>query len=231
VDIPATPYYAPSPPADSFHAFFGLVPPKVKHAARVAGSTIDPIEALQRENTAYVASKLKTAEALFAKATAPGVENREQLLGRAQRVLTAVVRLNPEAHEARLLLVNTALMRQHLMEALCYLQQLVANRPTIFVEEPNVARYFGDYQAAGTGDTTAGRSREFEKLMRDHLRVGENNPAMPEMYAIQAYCAWGLNDRVRLRQALDRIKNTSFASETSEKMMRVRYALAAALRR
>ena len=236
VDITGLPYYAPAPPADSFHAFFGLAPRSPQRVKPTAAQMFDPIKALEQDNTRYIDERLKSALTLLAQATRPDAKNREQLLNQTQQSLVAVVRLRPDSHEAQLLLVNVALMRQHTLQALCYLKQLVANRPTIFVEKPDIARCFGDYAPAdttttgGAGDARRGRSRQFETLMRENLRIGDDSPSMPQMYAIQAYCAWALNDRARLRQALQRIETAGFTGQARESMTRVRYALAAALR-
>jgi hypothetical protein len=66
--------------------------------------------------------------------------------------------------------------------------------------------------------------------MRRHLRVGDENPRLPEAYALQAYCAWVLDDRDAVSQALQRAEDVSRGEPVYYRIRALKAAMEAALR-
>jgi hypothetical protein len=60
-----------------------------------------------------------------------------------------------------------------------------------------VAAFFGDY------DPATGRSARLEQQMRTFVTLASERPS-PDSFALEAYCAWALGDKVRARAALER---------------------------
>jgi hypothetical protein len=171
---------------------------------------------LERENDEYRREQESEALERFKAATAEGVEQHFERLSEAQVALRMVRDLNRDAYIPSLLLIHIALEKRQLSGAIVHLADAVKRHPAVFVERPDIASYFGDPEL-------------LERTARAYLKIGDTSRTS-EAYALQAYCAWVLDDRARLREALDRMVTGELAMLESRETAAVRTALIAAVR-
>jgi len=217
-----TPYFPPEPQGDAFHQFFGLMPARERPQTPQADQAprYDSLSAILEEyNQRYVEELTARALEAFKVATAADVVDRAEALAEAQRLLKVACDLDREAYIPALLLVHATLERGQIGLAVLHLGEAVRRRPGIFSERPELAVYFGDPAL-------------LDEQMRRHLRIGDDNPTYEGAYALQAYCAWVLDDPARVRYALEQMAAASRKAETlpDPRLARIRFALAAALK-
>jgi hypothetical protein len=220
--FPYRPYYVPEPEGTAFHEFFGLESPKPE----VTGSLVETagmVGALAYANEEWIAQMKSHAEQSFRVAMTPNVPERESRLWEAQQRLMALRDVDQGAHIPSLLAVHTSLDREARRQALFYLVDAVMRNPELFAEPLDLAAYFGDY------DPSSRHSNLLEEQMRANIRIGEGNPQDPSAYALQAYCAWMLNDQARVRQAMEQMDEAARQGTLDNKALAVRNALAAAM--
>jgi hypothetical protein len=132
-------------------------------------------------------------------------------------LLTSARDLDPESYVPSLLLVHVALGKNQLLLALRHLSDAVQRHPTLFVEQLDVASYFGDRES-------------LDAQMRQYRRIGDERPEQADGYALQAYCAWVLDDQPSLKRALERMMAANQGTGASAGIDAVRYALTAAVK-
>lgn len=216
VALPDRPYFVPESEGTAFHQFFGLKPTKVESVPETLIPPDGWVGLLEQENEEIVRRMESRALEMFKQAMTPDLEDRAELLSKAQGLLKAVRNADPQAYIPSVLLVHAALEKMQLEQALSHLAEAVQRHPSLFVERPDLASYFGD-------------PRLLEAQMRACLRLGDVNPH-PSTYTLQAYAAWVLNDRVRLRHAIERMTVISQEVRANEKFTAILYALAAAVK-
>jgi hypothetical protein len=209
-------YFTPTAHPTAFHEFFGLTPSDAPvDLTQVAPRSESVSVLLARKTDDSISRMLARALEAFKLATAEGKRDNE-LLSRARWALRVARDLDPDAHIASLLLVHAALGQQQVASAVTYLADAARRHPVMFVEWPDLASYYGDPQ-------------RLEREVRPHLRAGDQQPTA-ENYALQAYCAWVLGDKVRARDALERIEEvTDPEAPVDTGLTAFRHALAAAL--
>lgn len=220
--FPNRPYYVPEPEGTAFHEFFGLETPKPE----VTGSLVETgglVGALTHANEELTEQMRSHAEQSFRMAMTPNVPDRETKLWEAQQRLTALRDVDQQAYIPCLLAVHTSLDRDLRRQALFFLVDAVLRNPEVFTAPPDLAAYFGDY------DSGSQHSKMLEEQMRANIRIGDGNPQDPSAYALQAYCAWVLNDAARVRQAMERMDEAARQGTIDSKALAVRNALAAAM--
>jgi hypothetical protein len=215
LDVPDQPYYVPEREGTAFHMFFGLSPAKGESIPGEPPPFDSLAGALERENEQHIRRSLAQALETFRRATTRDAEDQAEALARARLGLAAVNRLDEEAYLPSLLLIHTALEQGQVQSAIGHLTRLVQRRPTVFAERPDLAAYFGDPEV-------------LEGQMRSLLRIGDESPDQAGAYALQAYCAWVLNDQARLKYALDRMVKVNRQAGASAEISAIGYALASA---
>jgi hypothetical protein len=211
------PFFVAEPEGTAFHQFFGLRPPRPEAAREEPPSFESLAGVLEQENEQFINERRTQALAAFKRATRPDVEDVGEALSQARALLTAVRDLDRDAYLPSLLLVHVALQRGTTLLAVCHLADAVRRHPAFFVERPDLALYFA-------------QPAVLEEQMRRNLRIGDETPGQPGVYALQAYCAWVLNDRARVTYALDQLAAADQEGELDAKAKTVLYALRAATR-
>ena len=216
---PNRPYFVPEPTGTAFHEVFGLKPTEPRPLSEVPVPEDGWVGLLERENEEVFQQKRARALEEFKAATPEeedeDTEDRERL-SEAQWALRVVRDLDRDAYIPCLLLAHVALKKHQVAAAITYLTDAVRRRPALFAERPDLASYFGD-------------PKRLERTAREHLRIGDENPSPPN-YALQAYCAWVLDDRVRVKDALDKMTAEDLTTEMAPGVSAVRDAMAATLR-
>ncbi len=176
----------------AYHQFFRLEPAPRDRPPEPAGpqpevSAAQLYEAIHETDVTLMTDR---AIRLFREATQAEVADRTERLSQAQDALTSILYINPVAQTPALLCVFLALEREQVHFAMNKLLQAVERNPDLFREKPDLAQYFGD-----------------PKLLTAQLRkfalVDEVRRSDPASLAIQAYCAWLLDDIPRVRRALE----------------------------
>lgn len=175
-----------------YHQFFRLEPTPRNQPAKpveprpeVSASSL--YEAIHEADMSMMTER---AVRLFRAATQTEVIDRIERLSQAQDTLSSILYINPNAYTPALLCVFLALEREQVHFALNKLLQAVERNPDLFREKPNLAQYFGDPKLLNA------QLRKF--ALRDVVHQSD-----AAMLAIQAYCAWLLDDLPRVRQALE----------------------------
>jgi hypothetical protein len=214
---PTTPLYAPEPQPSVFHEFFGLRPSEPS-PAELDAAPFESLAALMQEDTQQRVGEMESrAQEFFKRGTCAEVEDRQEELARAIKLFQAVSRLDEEAYLPSLLTIHAAIERDQLLLASQALFATVQRRPELFVEQPDIREYFGD-------------PSRLETQARRYLRIGDDNPQIPQAYALQAYCAWVLGDRARATQALRLADESSRGEQEHGRIRTFKAALEAALR-
>lgn len=235
-------YFLHQPRETAFARFFELNPyePKAEPAPRPAFGA-EPLtwaRMIEQENELFTDGFRHRALKEFALATSPDVENAGEVLSRAQTSLQSLALLDSEDYVPTLLLLHVAFAKQQPLAAFQQLHQLVRRKPDFFVERPDVARFFGDYalptgvdEAAteGEGPAVRGVSRMLQDQAHGIIRVNIDDQDARSA-GLQAYCAWVLNDKKRMRRALARIDPSETVGEERQVLKHIRYAMEAALR-
>lgn len=240
VDISPQPYFIPKPQESAFDRFFELRPSESNAASAPAAYEIGEVptvaKLIERGNDQRLIERRQRALAEFAEATSDVVDDRAEALSRAQNSLRAVMQMDRTDYVAPLLLVHVALAKnQSLMAANC-LDQVLKRHPEFFIDRPDVAAYFGDYQPPpaevepSEDPGTWGSSRMLTEQVRGLIRLGGNVPANSGVMTLQAYCAWILNDDRRVRSTLARMAPDDAKEDERGQMQRLSYAMGAALR-
>ncbi len=216
IRLPNRPYFVPEQTGTAFHDFFGLRPTEAEPVSDMPVPDEDWVGLLERQNEELFLQKKTEALATFKAATREGVENRYERLSEARWALRGVRDLLPEEHVPCLLLLHIALEKNQLQSAITYLEDVVKRHPAVFVERADIESYFGDPTL-------------IEQTARRYLRIGDTSSS-PEYYALQAYCAWVINDPVRLREALDRMMADDLEQQLTWRLDAVRHALSAAVK-
>lgn len=223
--LPATPYFAPEPPESAFHAFFGLSPAVEEPApAAGAGTTkFDPAALFEERNAALLDLRMRNATAELAELlTIPNAETQDQALARAERMsqlitsLSGVRQLDRSDYLPCLMLVHLTLEKDQPVRATNYLFDVVQRNPRVFLEPPDMAKLFGSQE-------------NLERQGRRYLRIGDSTENDPAGYALQAYAAWLVRDRVRVEQALQQIDRLNSTDAHSDNAEAFRVAMAAYL--
>jgi hypothetical protein len=175
-----------------YHQFFRLEPAPRDRPLEPAGpqpevSAAQLYEAIHETDVNMMTDR---AVRLFREATQAEVVDRTERLSQAQDALTSILYINPYAQTPALLCVFLALEREQIHFAMNKLLQAVQRNPDLFRERPDLAQYFGD-----------------PKLLTAQLRKfalgDEAFRGNAASLAIQAYCAWLLDDIPRVRGALE----------------------------
>ncbi len=214
---PTTPLYAPKPQPSVFHEFFGLRPSEPS-PAELDAAPFESLAALMQEDTQQRVREMESrAQEFFKQATRAEVEDRQEELARAINLFQAVNQLDKEAYLPSLLMIHAAIERDQLLLASRALFTTVRRRPEVFGEQPDIREYFGD-------------PSRLETQARKYLRIGDDNPEIPQAYALQAYCAWVVGDRARATQALRLADENSRGEQEHGRIRTFKAALEAALR-
>lgn len=214
--VPDQPYYAPEPVGTAFHRFFGLTPTEAEAPSETAPFD-SLVSILERENEQFLQDVTARGLEEFKRAMTWDTENRDEALAKACRLLTSARDLDSESYVPSLLLVHVALGKSQMLLALRHLTDAVRRHPTLFVEELDVASYFGDRES-------------LEAQMRVYRRIGDERAEQADGYALQAYCAWVLDDQPSLKRALERMMAANRGTKASAGIEAVRYALTAAVK-
>jgi hypothetical protein len=121
-------------------------------------------------------------------------------------------------------MLHAALAKNQIGVAVRYLFNIVHHTPELFSEHPDIGAYFGDRAT-------------LEQQMRRYVRVGEYNQDSGRAHALAAYCAWVLNDEVRLKNSMaaaERVSN-QWAEKAQDRQLAanirsLKFAMAAATR-
>ena len=209
------PYFVPQPEGKAFHAFVGLKPSRAKGESQVSIPADGVVGLLNQQNDEFLHGlEARALEAFKLAMTAR--EDRDEQLSTARWALRSVRDQDREAYIPSLLLLHTALERSQVLLAMGYLVEAVRRHPTLFVEDPDLASYFGD-------------PKVLERQARAYLRVGDQSPH-PMNYALQAYCAWVLDDHARAKHAIERMMAEEHRVQVDAEVTAIRYALAAAIK-
>jgi hypothetical protein len=221
IRLPNRPYFAPPLAGTTFHTFYGLRPTEPQPLSEVPIPDDGWVGLLELENNRVLEDSWERARELFKAATPErSGENLQpdfERLAEAEAALRVVRDLDREAYVPCLLLLHVALEKSQWLLAASHLRDAVRRHPAVFVEQPDLASYFGDPES-------------LEVTARRNLRLGDASPTA-ETYALQAYCAWVLDDRPRLKGALDRLTAGDLVTRDIEELTAVRNALAAAANR
>jgi hypothetical protein len=204
----------PRPEGTAFHAFFGLKPSRAEGESQESIPADGVVGLLNQQNEKLLQRLEAQAFEAFKLATTDR-EDRDEQLSKARWALRTLRDQDREAYIPSLLLLHTALERSQVLLAMGYLVEAVQRHPTLFVEDPDVASYFGD-------------PKVLERQARASLRVGDQSPH-PLHYALQAYCAWALDDHARAKHALERMLAEEHKVQVDAEVSAIRYALAAAM--
>jgi hypothetical protein len=213
---PDRPYFVPEPTGTAFDQVFGLEPTKAQPVSELPVPDGGWVGLLEQENAEVLVRKRASALEKFKAATREDIEDRFERLSEAQWALRVVRDLDRDAYIPCLLLAHTALEQHQVLAAVTYLADAVRRHPALFVERPDLASYFGD-------------PKLLKRVAREHMRIGDEIPCATN-YALQAYCAWVLEDRVRVKDALDKMTAEDSTTEMTPGVSAVRDAMAAALR-
>ncbi len=226
--FPDRPYYALAPQGGAVHEFFGLTPTPAADASQTPVPIDGLVGLLEQENQRLVLELRSRALSSFRRAMNEDLPDRGELLSTAQRQLNTVRDLENRVSIPCLLLVHTALEKGQILQAVRHLAEAVRRQPSVFVDRPDIASYYGD--AEWLADQQRSRSQLLEGQMRKYLRIGDENPGEPGAYVLQAYCAWMLNDRMRVKHTLDRMMAAEQEATVGAEIIAVRHALAVAIK-
>jgi hypothetical protein len=200
-----------------FHDFFDLRPSEPLQA-ELDATPVESLAALMQENTEQRVREMELrAQEYFKQATCTEVEDRQERLARAIDLFQSVNRLDQETYLPSLLMIHAAIERDQLLLASRALFSTVRRHPEVFGERPDISEYYGDPD-------------RLEMEARRYLRVGDENPQVPQAYAVQAYCAWVLGDRARASQALQLADENSRGEPSQGAVRAFKAALEPALR-
>lgn len=211
--LSSTTYFAPDS-GSAFNQLFQLRPAPTAPLAPPDFQSASDL--LERENAAQIERMEKEGMRLFKEATTPRPDSLESLriLASAVYSLQSVQEMAPERTDAVLLLLQAALMREHVGTAQRLLLAVVSRDPNLFAQPGLRERIRGWY-----GDET---------LMSSHaqmyLRFGDDNPA-PTSYALQAYAAWLIDDQARVREAVTHLRELNKGGKLEQGADAAGYAL------
>jgi len=158
----------------------------------------------------------RKAHAAFKRGTTPTDPEADEQLSRALGLYEALIRADPSRRMPMLLAIHAALAKEQITRAERALMSLAVQHPNVFLERPDISSHFGDPTV-------------LSQQMVQFMRIGDTWGDDLQAYALQAYCAWVLNDTARLRRALQRIRELSREHFSDERVRRVEYALRVAL--
>jgi hypothetical protein len=212
-----SPLYAREQQASVFHEFFDLQPSQTPEA-ELDATPIESLAAIMEQDAQQRVREMESrAQEYFREATQAEVEDRQEKLARAINLFQSVYELDQEAYLPSLLMIHAAIERDQLLLASRALFITVRRHPGVFGERPDISAYFGDPSRLVT-------------QARKYVRVGDDNPQLPQAHALQAYCAWILGDRARATQALRLADENSRGEREQGRIRAFKAALEAALR-
>lgn len=197
--------YTPIPPRSEYEAYFDLKPAQAD-APTPRTRIVSYSAALEDRNQFQVAANASEALAAFKAGTR---EQRDALSGRypscsdcddalyeAGQKLQLVRDLDPNNWVVRILLAHLALERERPTQSIIYLVEAYRVNPDFPAAGPDVLdAYFGDVRSDGQSPLLLAQFRRY-------VRIGEINPNSLDAAVLEAYCAWGLKDRVRVQGVL-----------------------------
>lgn len=217
VDVPYRTFVAPQKPRDAFSSYFGLrsaepeAAPVGAPAMPLTGDGTTIAQTIDERNAESERQALLRGLAEFRLATTAEGENRELHMAQAVRLLSsAPSRSDPKV---LLLLAYAALAQNQTTVAYEWLRLAVARDPGVFIARPNLADSFGDASV-------------LDQTLRDVLRASDEN-ASAALFALQAFAAWELDDKERLRRALLGLREGMKQLDRPETMRPYYYALSA----
>ena len=191
--VTGVPGRVPEPAPDAFSLFFDLRPPPKKPASRPAGAgPVDWVQGVENVRRQQLETLGKQAVWLFRQAMEAPDDERPKLLSEAVDALRRWRELDARNATPCLLLAHAALARSQALSAVLYLTDALRRDAKLFEKPPDLTSYFPKPQV-------------LRELLQTYLLGGIEGPDTAEWWALRAYCAWMLEDRGRLREALDQM--------------------------
>lgn len=221
-----TPLYIARPYASRFHKYFDLVP--AKSATYVDETPLRfkrVVDGLIQQNESRFERMTKRGLALFQAGTDPSSERADVALDESADYFKMVRDLDRDAWLPSLLTAHVRLHQSKTQSAIYSLAHAAGRNPELFLDWPNLATYFGDY------DEQSGQSAFLSEQLRRCMRRGTENPGSASAKALEAYAAWVLGDPVRARQALEAAESLNAqATVTDTNLKQVTWALRTVVR-
>lgn len=217
------PYFVPPPTMDRYAAFFRLVPAAEATVAvtppRNDGDVPGQIrqsttfsELMQAEQERTLDGMAERAELAFRLGTTPTREDRASQMARAVGLLSNLRNLDRKSYLPALLLIHASMERGEGQSLLYNIFTLVDRYPDIFRTPLDIQKYYGDPSI-------------LDSQVRSYLRFGDSSSATLHGYVIQAYAAWALNDKARVREALSKLDQLRLKQEPDPNVMRFYFAM------
>ncbi len=193
-------WYTPQPPTTPFQQLSGLRPPPPKDPPALIPSAPDRLNARTDERLARIRQEALALFRAATKATRERCEDCDVNLSKAVQRLRQVRDLDRSDALAVLLMMHGSLEQERPTRASQELLQAFRRRPqTLFAEARDLDRYFGDVPPDAEPPVY---SAYLNEQMRRYSRIGTLNKTSAEAFALQAYCAWRLNEPTETRAAL-----------------------------
>lgn len=209
----------PDASQSAFDLFFDLRPAARNKPARpAAGPPVDWVHGVEQAHQARLDALGKQATWLFRQAMAASGDERPKLLSEAVDALRRWRELDAHNPTPCLLLAHAALARSQALSAVLYLTDALRRDARLFEQPPDLTDYFPKPQV-------------LRELLQTYLLGGIEGPDTAEWWALRAYCAWMLDDRGRLREALDQMTDKPREILSQEAVRLYRNTLEASLAR
>jgi hypothetical protein len=188
-----------APEGSAFHRFFNLVPTETKPARRAPAEYAELTATIEEATQKGIARTQEDALKLFRAVTSEGVDATpdSEKLRHTIGLLSNVRDLDGQAYVPSLLLAHVYLHRGQITSVVNSLTTLARRHPEAFAAGPDVASYFGDF------DARTGRSAFLQRQMRELAQTMSTSPTV-DGAVLEAYSARVLGDKPRATSALDR---------------------------
>lgn len=221
--IPEMAYFVPPPSTDRYAAYFNLVPPADATVATPPPAVGDGLPGQISQDTSFStfmeAEQERTLDVMAERAklayqfgTTPTRQDRASQLARAVGLLTNLRNLDRKSYLPSMLLIHASMERGEAESMLFNIFTLVDRYPDVFRQPPNIQQYFGDPAV-------------YEAQVRRHLRFGDSGSATLRGYVVQAYASWALQDKPRVREALNKIDQLRMKQDPDPNVMKFYFAM------
>lgn len=208
------PYFAPAK-TSILQEFFDLQPAVNTEPLSESMGDTTWLSLLQSENHRTMTEKADRAYHQFKLVTQPNVEPESEALSESLQLMQQLKFADNQEAIPCLLSVYLCVEKEQLLSAIVNMKEAVIRQPDIFVQQPDLEQFFGDPELIKT---------QAQKL----IRAGDQSPDTAN-YILQAYAAWLLKDKVRLKETLDHFQEDEIVSKMNPGDQLIEFALTAAL--
>gem|GEM_PF-4613491 len=217
-------YFAPRTEQTPFQRAFGI-----RAASQSPAGAEAPVktiaELLDDESHERTVDTLRKGRELFRQATVSGIDfdARIEKLAEAITHLSHIRTVDEQAYIPSLLLAHACLAKRQSSSAIMHLLDAVERHPSLFVEQVDVASYFGDRVERDGRNHSEMLAQQARRVLAAKAVTRTANGLV-----MRAYCAWLLGDTVRVRRLVSELGDLNAGPQFSSRVQRFGFAMSAA---